>query len=109
MATETSTTAASTVVTAPADAPTVSVAARQPAPREASARYTLIQPPSYEGIVGGVRPSPFVSLILLLGLLGLVGAAIASGLGYPVDEWWMFGLLFVVVSTTLAGFISRSA
>jgi hypothetical protein len=91
------------------DAPAVSAAARQPAPREASTRYALIQPPSYDGIVGGVRPSPFVSLILLLGLLGLVGAAIASGLGFQVEEWWMFGILFVVVSTTLAGFISRSA
>jgi hypothetical protein len=81
--------------------------------RRASGRraldYSLIRPPSYENIVGGEAPSPFVSLILLIGLFALLGAALASGIGLGGPEWWIFGFLFTVIATTLAGFISRSA
>ncbi|CAA9289114.1 MAG: hypothetical protein AVDCRST_MAG77-4572 [uncultured Chloroflexi bacterium] len=81
--------------------------------RRASGRraldYSLMRAPSYENIVGGEAPSPFVSLIMLLGLLGLLAAAVATGLGYGSPEWWLFGFLFTIIATTLAAFISRSA
>ena len=78
-------------------------------PRESGAKYQLITPPSYENIVGGAPPSPIVSLFLALGLLGLLGAALLYGLGMGGVEWWLGGALFVLVATTLAGFISRTA
>ena len=77
--------------------------------RESAAKYQLIMPPAYENIVGGSAPSPIVSLFLVLGLLALLGAALLTGLNLGGAEWWVFGVLFVVVATTLAGFISRSA
>ena len=77
--------------------------------REPSSNYSLIRPANYENIVGGAAPSPFVSLFALLGIGGLLAAAIASMAGIATWEWWLFGLLFLVLATTLAGFISRSA
>ena len=77
--------------------------------RETGAKYQLIVPPSYENIVGGAPPSPIVSIFLVLGLLGLLGAALLYGLGLGGVEWWLGGAVFVLVATTLAGFISRTA
>lgn len=77
--------------------------------RESSARYQLIAPPSYENIVGGAAPSPIVSLFFVVGIAALLGAALLTGLGQGGPEWWLFGALFVVIATTLAGFVSRTA
>ncbi|HEU5315030.1 MAG TPA: hypothetical protein VFX49_02905 [Chloroflexota bacterium] len=77
--------------------------------RESAAKYQLIMPPTYENIVGGAPPSPIVSLFLVVGVLALLGAALLSGINLGGAEWWIFGVLFVVVATTLAGFISRTA
>jgi hypothetical protein len=79
------------------------------APREPASKYALLAPPNYETIVGGIAPSPIVSLLLTIGLLGLLGAAVAAGLGVSSAEWWVLGALFTIVATMLAGFISRSA
>ena len=79
------------------------------APRESSTRYQLIAPPVYENIVGGAPPSPIVSLFLVTGLLALLGAALLYGLGLGGPEWWLGGAFFVLIATTLAGFISRTA
>ena len=84
-------------------------AAPPPAPRESASRYQLMAPPSYENIVGGAPPSPIVSLFLLIGLAALLGAALLYGLGAGGLEWWLGGALFVLIATTLAGFISRTA
>ena len=78
-------------------------------PRESGAKSQLITPPSYENIVGGAPPSPIVSTFLALGLFGLLGAALLYGLGMGGVEWWLGGAVFVLVATTLAGFISRTA
>ena len=85
------------------------VVARTGPLREPSSKYTLIVPPSYENIVGGAAPSPIVSLFFVIGIVALLGAALLSGLGQGGPEWWLFGGLFVVIATTLAGFVSRSA
>ena len=77
--------------------------------REPSSAYSLIRPASYDNIVGGSAPSPFVSLLTLMGLGGLVASAVATAAGIATPEWWLFALLFLVLSTLLAGFISRSA
>ena len=59
-----------------------------PNARRASGRraldYSLMRPPNYENIVGGEAPSPFVSLVLLLGLLGLLAASafLAAGASF---------------------------
>jgi hypothetical protein len=79
------------------------------APREPSTKYQLIAPPSYENIVGGAAPSPIVSIFLLIGLGGLLGAALLYGLGMGGVEWWLGGAIFLLIATTLAGFISRTA
>ena len=77
--------------------------------RELAAKYQLILPPSYENIVGGAPPSPIVSIFLVIGLAALLGAALLYGLGADTEAWWLGGALFVVIATTLAGFISRTA
>ena len=84
-------------------------AAPERGPRESAARYQLIAPPSYENIVGGAPPSPIVSVFLVIGLGGLLGAALLYGLGLGGVEWWLGGAIFVLIATTLAGFISRTA
>src|SRR5688500_5065442 len=72
---------------------------RQTVLRESAARYQLITAPSYENIVGGAPPSPIVSIFLVLGLLGLLGAALLYGLGMGGFEWWLGGAVFVLVAT----------
>ena len=71
--------------------------------------YTLLTPPSYDGIVGGVPPSPFASAMLLLGLICLIVAAVGSALGSPMVEWWTLGGMLVVIAFFLAAFVSRGA
>jgi len=78
-------------------------------PREPSSRYQLISAPNYANIVGGAAPSPIVSVFFAIGILALIGAALMTGLGQGGPEWWLFGALFVVIATTLAGFVSRTA
>ncbi|MBI3971194.1 MAG: hypothetical protein HY332_07870 [Chloroflexi bacterium] len=75
----------------------------------AEPQYTLLSPPSYDNIVGGAPPSPFVSFFMGIGLLILLGAAAAIGFGVNADEWWIVGALFVGVAVLLAGFVSRTA
>jgi len=79
------------------------------APRESASRYSLMRTPTYENIVGGAAPSPVVSLILLIGLASLLGAAAGTALGVATIEWWLLGALFTVIAVTLAAFISRRA
>jgi hypothetical protein len=50
-----------------------------------------------------------VSLLLLLGLVILIAAAVAVSLGVDTTEWWLIGALLLGVSVFLAGFVSRSA
>jgi hypothetical protein len=71
--------------------------------------YALLQPASYETIVGGVAPSPFVSFLVLIGLLGLIGGAIGAAAGVDIPELWIIGGLFLFVGATMAAFVSRSA
>lgn len=73
--------------------------------------YTLLAPPSYDSIVGGVTPSPFVSVFFLAGLVIVILAAALSGPGTDpaaATQWWLLGGMLVVVATFLAGFVSRS-
>jgi hypothetical protein len=71
--------------------------------------YSLLAPPDYDNIVGGVAPSPFVSLLLLAGIVTLVAAAVGSVAGLQTTEWWLLGALLLAVAAFLAGFISRGA
>ena len=78
-------------------------------PRESASRYSLMRAPTYDNIVGGVAPSPVVSLILLVGLASLLGAAAGTTLGVATIDWWLLGALFTAIAVTLAAFISRRA
>ncbi len=82
----------------------------QQAPRrELASNYSLMRAPSYENIVGGMAPSPFISWMVLLGIFGLLMAAVGTGIGVATVEWWLIGGLFLLLGVTLASFISRSA
>jgi hypothetical protein len=71
--------------------------------------YTLLSPPNYDNIVGGVSPSPFVAVLFLLGLVALIASAIGQAFGADMQQWWLLGGMLVVIATFLAGFVSRSA
>jgi hypothetical protein len=71
--------------------------------------YTLLSPPNYDNIVGGVSPSPFVAVLFLLGLITLIASAIGGAFGADMQQWWLLGGMLVVIATFLAGFVSRSA
>ena len=70
---------------------------------------TLLGPPNYDNIVGGEPPSPFVSAILLGGILCLVAGAVGAAAGNDMSQWWALGAMLVAVAVFLAGFVSRSA
>jgi hypothetical protein len=88
---------------------------------------SLLSPPDYDNIVGGVPPSPYASLMLLGGLICLLLAAVEAALGPgsmglpPLDvgeltggaewllsQWAVLGALLIVGAVFLAGFVSRS-
>lgn len=69
--------------------------------------YSLIRPPSYDTIVGGVPPSPFASIILLLGFGLLIVAATGTAIGNDMTEWWLLGAMMLAIAVFLAGFVSR--
>jgi hypothetical protein len=82
---------------------------------------SLLSPPDYDNIVGGVPPSPYASLMLLGGLICLLIAAVEAALGPgsmglpPVDvaewllsQWAVLGTLLIVGAVFLAGFVSRT-
>ncbi|MGH2354977.1 MAG: hypothetical protein ACRDJN_25490 [Chloroflexota bacterium] len=71
--------------------------------------YTLLGPPDYDNIVGGVPPSPYASAILLGGLVCLIIGAVGTAMGNDMSQWWIIGAMLVVVAVFLAGFVSRSA
>ena len=71
--------------------------------------YSLLTPPDYDGIVGGVPPSPFASALLLLGLVCLIVGAAGAALGNTMTEWWIVGAMLVAIAAFLAAFVSRSA
>lgn len=81
----------------------------RPRPTAPPLDYTLIRPANYETIIGGVAPSPFVALLVLFGLLGLIGGAFAQAFGAEGAELWVLGGLFLLIGATLAAFVSRSA
>jgi hypothetical protein len=70
--------------------------------------YSLLAPPDYDNIVGGVPPSPYASLILLAGLICIVVSTVATAAGADMTQWWVLGAALVVVAVFLAGFVSRS-
>jgi hypothetical protein len=82
------------------------VATPLPAPQS---DYSLIKPPSYDGIVGGVAPSPFASFLLLAGAVIVVIAAVATAMNTDSTEWWQLGGILVATALFLAAFVSRSA
>jgi len=47
--------------------------------------------------------------MVLLGIFGLLMAAVGTGIGVATVEWWLIGGLFLLLGVTLASFISRSA
>ena len=71
--------------------------------------YSLLAPPNYDQIVGGTEPSPYASVLLVLGLALIVAAAAATGFGWNAAEWWALGALFGAVACFLAAFVSRRA
>ena len=71
-------------------------------------RYTLLAPASYENIVGGAPPSPFVSTLLALGLIVIVAAAVATPFGLDTGDWWVVGGLMAASALFLASFVSRT-
>jgi hypothetical protein len=97
--------AGSAAPTQPADAP----GGGRDGAATSSLGYSLLSPPDYGNIVGGVAPSPFVSLILLLGVVVMIAAAIAPALGIDSSDWWMVSVLLLGAAVFLAGFVSRSA
>ncbi|HEX2185868.1 MAG TPA: hypothetical protein VHN78_10225 [Chloroflexota bacterium] len=100
-----------------AAAPPAGEAAPEPQPAPAGAAgeasvsgsdYRLLNPPDYDGIVGGVPPSPYASVFLLGGLLCLVAGAIGTGMGQDMTQWWILGAMLVAVAVFLAAFVSRA-
>jgi hypothetical protein len=83
-----------------------------PTPRPSRAPYetgnSLLAPPDYDNIVGGVPPSPYASLILLAGLICIVVSTVGTAAGADMTQWWVLGAALVVVAVFLAGFVSRS-
>jgi hypothetical protein len=91
---------------------TAEKATPEPTPRPSRAPYetgsSLLAPPDYDNIVGGVPPSPYASLILLAGLICIVVSAVGTAAGADMTQWWVLGAALVVVAVFLAGFVSRS-
>jgi hypothetical protein len=85
--------AGSAAPTQPADAP----GGGRDGAATSSLGYSLLSPP------------PFVSLILLLGVVVMIAAAIAPALGIDSSDWWMVSVLLLGAAVFLAGFVSRSA
>jgi hypothetical protein len=96
----------------PAAAPAPTAEAAEAAPTPSRAPYetgsSLLAPPDYDNIVGGVPPSPYASLILLAGLIGVVIGTVGAVMGADLTQWWVIGAGLVVVAVFLAGFVSRS-
>ena len=92
----------------PADA----AQATEPAPAPSRAPYetgnSLLSPPDYDNIVGGVPPSPYASLVLLGGLLCLIASAVGTAMGADMFQWWVLGAMLIAVAVFLAGFVSRA-
>jgi hypothetical protein len=92
--------------------PTGPAEASEPAPAPSRAPYetgnSLLSPPDYDNIVGGVPPSPYASLVLLGGLLCLIASAVGTALGADMFQWWVLGAMLIAVAVFLAGFVSRA-
>ena len=69
---------------------------------------SLLAPPDYDNIVGGVPPSPYASLILLAGLLCILISTVGSAAGADMTQAWVIGAGLILVAVFLAGFVSRS-
>ena len=83
-----------------------------PAAHEAGKRepaYSLLAPPNYDNIVGGVAPSPFAALLLLAGAVIILVAAAGDVMGVDMLQWWELGAVLVALAIFLAAFVSRSA
>jgi len=69
---------------------------------------SLLAPPDYDNIVGGVPPSPYASLILLAGLLCILISTVGTAAGADMTQAWVIGAGLILVAVFLAGFVSRS-
>jgi hypothetical protein len=91
-------------------APVATPAAGAPPPARApyETGSSLLAPPDYDNIVGGVPPSPYASLILLAGLLCILAGAVGAAVGADMTQVWVIGAALILVAVFLAGFVSRS-
>src|SRR5690348_14608080 len=71
--------------------------------------YSLMTPPSYDGIVGGVAPSPFASFFLLVGIVLILASVVGYGAGKAMTDWLIVGAALTGIAAFLAAFISRGA
>jgi hypothetical protein len=91
---------------APAAPTAEAAAAPSRAPYETGS--SLLAPPDYDNIIGGVPPSPYASLILLAGLLCILISTVGTAAGADMTQAWVIGAGLILVAVFLAGFVSRS-